>query len=123
MENRTNRYAITLPPSFGSLIDSIASLPTEIGLNSIPPENWPPVLIPFFAFRIMVGCGLLMLGLAWVGTYLSYRRRLSVQSPAALADLPELSAAVHRHPYRLVHRRSRPPALGGLWRVANRRRR
>ena len=26
------------------------------------------MVIPFFAFRIMVGCGLLMLGLAWVGT-------------------------------------------------------
>ena len=28
------------------------------------------MLIPFFAFRIMVGCGMVMLLLAWVGTYL-----------------------------------------------------
>jgi cytochrome d ubiquinol oxidase subunit I len=26
------------------------------------------VVIPFFTFRIMVGCGLLMLALAWYGT-------------------------------------------------------
>ena len=30
------------------------------------------MVIPFFAFRIMVGCGLVMLGLAWLGSYLSY---------------------------------------------------
>ena len=32
--------------------------------------------IPFFAFRIMVGCGLLMLFLAWYGSYLSVRERI-----------------------------------------------
>ena len=59
------------------LIDSDSLTAGETGLNSIPPENWPPVVIPFFAFRIMVGCGLLMLGLAWLGSYLSYRHRLA----------------------------------------------
>src|SRR6201999_1477513 len=39
------------------------------------------VLIPFFAFRIMVGCGLVMLGLAWLGSYLSYRHRLAYSRP------------------------------------------
>jgi cytochrome d ubiquinol oxidase subunit I len=34
------------------------------------------MIIPFFAFRIMVGCGLIMLLLAWVGTYLSRKGRL-----------------------------------------------
>src|SRR5205814_10523059 len=48
----------------------------EVGLESIPPENWTPVLIPFFTFRIMVGCGLLMLALAWLGSYLAVRQRL-----------------------------------------------
>ena len=31
------------------------------------------MIIPFFAFRVMVGCGLLMLLLAWVGSYLSIK--------------------------------------------------
>jgi len=74
--NRRNLYAITLPPPFGSLIDSDSLTAGETGLNSIPPENWPPVVIPFFSFRIMVGCGMLMLGLAWLGTYLSFKQRL-----------------------------------------------
>jgi cytochrome d ubiquinol oxidase subunit I len=76
VENRQNLYAITLPSPFGSLIDSDSLTAGEAGLNSIPPENWPPVLIPFFAFRIMVGCGLVMLGLAWLGSYLSLKHRL-----------------------------------------------
>jgi cytochrome d ubiquinol oxidase subunit I len=76
VENRRNLFAITLPPPFGSLIDSDSLTAAETGLNSIPPENWPPVVIPFFSFRIMVGCGMLMLGLAWLGTYLSFKQRL-----------------------------------------------
>jgi cytochrome bd ubiquinol oxidase subunit I len=76
VENRRNLFAITLPPPFGSLIDSDSLTAGETGLNSISPENWPPVVIPFFSFRIMVGCGMLMLGLAWLGTYLSFKQRL-----------------------------------------------
>jgi cytochrome bd ubiquinol oxidase subunit I len=64
VEHRRNLFAITLPPPFGSLIDSDSLTAAETGLNSIPPQNWPPVIIPFFAFRIMVGCGFLMLRLA-----------------------------------------------------------
>ena len=73
--NRRNLFAITLPPPFGSLIDSDSLTAAEVGLDSIPPENWPPVLIPFFAFRIMVGCGLAMLALAWIGSYLNIKGR------------------------------------------------
>ncbi len=48
----------------------------ERGLKSFPADQRPPVLIPFFAFQIMVGCGLLMLGLAWLGTWLSLSERI-----------------------------------------------
>lgn len=75
--NRRNLFAITLPPPWGSLIDSDSLDAAEVGLDSIPESDWPPVLIPFFSFRIMVGCGLLMLALAWVGTYLSRKGRLA----------------------------------------------
>jgi cytochrome d ubiquinol oxidase subunit I len=63
------------------LIDSDSFTAAETGLNSIPPENWPPVVIPFFTFRIMVGCGMLMLALAWLGSYLSYKHRLAYNRP------------------------------------------
>lgn len=71
-----NRFAISLPPPFGSLIDSSSFTAKEVGLNSMPRQNWPPVAIPFFSFRIMVGCGLLMLALAWGGLLLYIRDRL-----------------------------------------------
>jgi cytochrome d ubiquinol oxidase subunit I len=40
----------------------------EIGLTSFAKEDRPPVAIPFFAFRLMVGCGLIMMALAWLGS-------------------------------------------------------
>jgi cytochrome d ubiquinol oxidase subunit I len=46
------------------------------GLEGIPPENWPPVKIPFFSFRIMVGCWLVMLLVAWAGSYLIHKDRI-----------------------------------------------
>ena len=46
------------------------------GLDQVPPEDRPPVLIPFLTFRIMVGCGLVMLAIAWLGSYLSLKQRL-----------------------------------------------
>src|SRR6201984_1604582 len=74
--NRRNLFAITLPPPFGSLIDSDSLSAGEEGLDSIPPENWPPVAIPFFSFRIMVGCGIIMLLIGWVGSYLIHKGRI-----------------------------------------------
>src|SRR5215467_13525416 len=75
-ENRQNLFAITLPPPFGSLIDSDSLSAGEVGLESIPREDWPPVAIPFFAFRIMVGMGLIMLAVSWFGVWLRFRGRV-----------------------------------------------
>ena len=79
--NHRNLFAITLPPPLGSLIDSDSLTAKEVGLDSIPPENWPPVAIPFFTFRIMVGCGLVMLLVAWVGSYLIHKERIEQNRP------------------------------------------
>jgi cytochrome d ubiquinol oxidase subunit I len=73
--SESNLYEIKVPV-LGSLIGSLSFTSKEIGLTDFPPQNRPPVLIPFFAFRIMVGCGLIMLALAWVGSYLSAKGRL-----------------------------------------------
>ncbi len=54
----------------GSLIGSMSFTSKEVGLTSFPPDQRPPVLIPFFAFRIMVGCWLVMTLAAWAGSYL-----------------------------------------------------
>src|ERR1700756_223309 len=81
VENRRNLFAITLPPPFGSLIDSDSLSAAGGGLNRLPRGDCPPGVIPFFSFRIMVGCGLLMLALAWFGSYLSYKHRLAYNRP------------------------------------------
>ena len=70
--NETNRFAIDVP-LLGSLILT-HSLDGEVkGLKDFKPEDRPPVAIPFFAFRIMVGIGLLMLALVAASWWLRYR--------------------------------------------------
>ena len=71
----TNRFAVSVPV-LGSLIASLSFTSKEIGLTDCPPQDRPPVLIPFFAFRVMVGCGVVMLLLAWIGTYVSLKNRI-----------------------------------------------
>jgi cytochrome bd ubiquinol oxidase subunit I len=71
----SNKYAISIP-ILGSLIGSMSFDSKEVGLTSFPREDWPPVLIPFFAFRIMVGCGMIMLALAFIGSYLNFAGRI-----------------------------------------------
>jgi cytochrome d ubiquinol oxidase subunit I len=68
-ETESNRYEIAIPV-LGSIIGSMSLTSKEVGLASFPPDERPPVAIPFFTFRIMVGCGIVMLALAWVGSYL-----------------------------------------------------
>lgn len=63
-------YAIEVP-YLGSLILTHSFNGQIKGLNEFPKEDWPPLLIVFFSFRIMVGLGFAMLGL---GTWSLYRR-------------------------------------------------
>ena len=70
-----NDFALEIP-LLGSIILT-HSLNGEIkGLKEVPPEDRPPVLPVFFAFRIMVGCGMLLLCVAFIGLYLRWKRRL-----------------------------------------------
>lgn len=69
------RYAVEVP-KLGSLIlkhDPDAALP---GLNDYPRENWPPVAVVFWSFRIMVALGFAMLGLGLWSLWARWRGRL-----------------------------------------------
>jgi cytochrome d ubiquinol oxidase subunit I len=70
-----NRFAIETP-GVGSLIDTGDWNAPMQGLTEFAEEDRPPVVIPFFAFRIMVGMGLVMLGVSWLGNILRWRGRL-----------------------------------------------
>ncbi|MGU7770531.1 cytochrome ubiquinol oxidase subunit I [Burkholderia sp. MR1-5-21] len=48
----------------------------EGGLTDFARSDRPPIAIPFLAFRVMVGCGLGMLLVAWGGTLLSLKEHL-----------------------------------------------
>lgn len=69
------RYEVSIP-HLGSLIlkhDLHAPLP---GLTDFPRENWPPVPIVFWSFRIMVGIGFAMLGIGLWSLLARFRRKL-----------------------------------------------
>jgi cytochrome d ubiquinol oxidase subunit I len=70
-----NLFAIEIP-KLGSFIASGNWTAREIGLETFPPQDRPPVVIPFFGFRIMVGMGLIMLAVSWSGNFLRLRGRL-----------------------------------------------
>ena len=66
-------------PVLGSLIASASLDSREVGLTDFRRADRPPVLIPFFAFRVMAGCGVIMLALAWIGTAVDRRGGLENQ--------------------------------------------
>ena len=71
----TNHFAIEVP-LLGSLILTHDVNGVVPGLKDFPPQDRAPAIIPFFAFRIMVGVGVIMLGLVGIGFWLRMRRRL-----------------------------------------------
>jgi len=71
----SNRFEIKIPV-LGSIIGSMSLTSREVGLSDFPPQDRPPVLATFVSFRVMVGCGLIMLALAWLGSWLSVKHRL-----------------------------------------------
>jgi cytochrome d ubiquinol oxidase subunit I len=70
-----NRFEISIP--------GVASLLTHGSMDALFPslkdfavEDRPPVLIPFFGFRLMVGLGTLMILFGWVGAWFWWRGRI-----------------------------------------------
>ena len=71
-KTRSNRFAIGVPKGASLILTHHADGEIK-GLNDFKGAH-PPVAPLFFGFRIMVGVGVLMLGVSWVGWWL-YRRR------------------------------------------------
>ena len=74
-KTETNWFQIAIPKA-GSLIVTHDPNGLFPGLTSVPPADRPPVVPVFFAFRSMVGIGLLMLAAGWIGAWLWWRGRL-----------------------------------------------
>ena len=73
--HETNHWELNVPV-LGSLILTHDANGAIRGLKDWPADQRPPVGPPFFAFRIMVGIGLLMLALVLIGNFLRFRGRL-----------------------------------------------
>jgi len=71
-ETQSNKYAIQIP-NMASIILTHTSDGELKGLNEFPNAH-PPVAPLFYGFRIMVGMGMLMLLVSWVGCWQIYRR-------------------------------------------------
>jgi cytochrome bd ubiquinol oxidase subunit I len=71
----TNRFAVTVPHG-ASLLLTHSWDGLFPGLTSVPPRDRPPVVPAFFAFRAMVGIGLIMILAGLTGVWLWWRGRL-----------------------------------------------
>lgn len=78
-QDQKNEYAIQIP-HIASLINTHQWNGAMIGLKSVAPDLQPNVLWVFFSFRIMVGLGFIMAGLALYAVYLRLRGKL-ITSP------------------------------------------
>src|SRR5688572_6977543 len=81
-EREENRYAIGIP-KLGSLIITHDTEGEIKGLKEVPREERPPVVPVFFAFRVMVGIGVLMLVVV-IWSAIQWKRGKLTQSRALL---------------------------------------
>jgi cytochrome bd ubiquinol oxidase subunit I len=70
-----NLYAVETPKGSSLILKHSLDAPLK-GLDTVDRKDWPPVAIVFWAFRIMVGLGTLMLLLALVSLWARVRHRL-----------------------------------------------
>ncbi|MBA1204218.1 cytochrome ubiquinol oxidase subunit I [Pseudomonas capeferrum] len=75
MNERRNHFEVAIP-RIGSLYLRHDLGGTIAALDEFPVQDIPPVPVVFWAFRIMVGLGLLMLGVGAIGLVLRRKRRL-----------------------------------------------
>ena len=73
--SESNRFEIAVP-RLGSLVLTHDWNGEVKGLKDWAAQDRPPVAIPFFGFRVMVGLGLLMIAVAVVALLLRWRGRL-----------------------------------------------
>ncbi|MBI3197586.1 MAG: cytochrome ubiquinol oxidase subunit I [Rhodospirillales bacterium] len=69
------RYAVEIPKASSLILKHSLDAPLK-GLDTVDRKEWPPVAIVFWAFRVMVGMGMLMLALAAFSLIARMRHRL-----------------------------------------------
>jgi len=82
-KTEANRWEISIP-RLGSLITAGDARAEIKGLKAFAPQDRPPVAVVFWAFRVMVGLGVAMIGLGLWGAWLCWRRAGPATSPLFL---------------------------------------
>ena len=90
-ESQTNHFEIGIP-NLASLILTHHIDGEVPGLNAVPVEEQPPVIIVFWAFRVMVGIGVLMIAVALTGLFLRRKGRV-YENPLFLKTLTVMIAS------------------------------
>lgn len=109
-EEKTTHFAIKIPNLLSFLVHSDPHQ-SVTGLDQIPEENWPPLVLPFLSYRLMVGLGVYMLVFTGLGLVLQWRGGLfsrpwmmwlsvfSVLAPYIANQAGWVSAEVGRQPW------------------------
>jgi cytochrome d ubiquinol oxidase subunit I len=74
-KTETNRFEVAIPKAASLILthDPDGLFP---GLKSVSAADRPPLVPVFFAFRAMVGIGIIIIAAGWVGLWLWWRRQL-----------------------------------------------
>lgn len=77
------RYGLEIPGALSFL--AFGNFKAEVkGLNDFPKELWPPLKPVHFAFQVMVGCGMVLAGLALVFFFLRWKKPALLEHPRFL---------------------------------------
>lgn len=69
------RYSVEIPKLSSLILKHDLNAPLE-GLDTVPRENWPPVAVVFWSFRLMVGLGTAIFGLGLLSLWARVRGKL-----------------------------------------------
>ncbi len=68
-QTMTLQYEVSIPDLLSLLVYNNFNKPVT-ALDAFPKSEWPPLLIPFFSYHIMVGIGMLYIALSTIGIIL-----------------------------------------------------
>jgi cytochrome d ubiquinol oxidase subunit I len=118
------KFNIAIPGLLSFLVHGDVHAPV-IGLDKVPRDYWPPVLVSFLAYHAMVGIGTFLIALTLLASYFRWRGTLfekrwllwvfvfAVVLAAAANELGWMCAEVGRQPW-VVHPRVERDAQGNF---------
>jgi cytochrome d ubiquinol oxidase subunit I len=75
MDKQTVRFGVKVPGMLSFLATGNPKTPIP-GLNSVKPDDWPPVPAIFQTYHAMVGIGMTLILLSWLGVFFWWRGTL-----------------------------------------------